>query len=128
MKNRAKCRLCKSVIESYHEADYVECKCGEISVSGGLKLYCGAKDWKNFVRVDDLGNEIQVKINDDVKPLDIPTHKPSKAELLDLLDNMITRIEELPTNAMNMPITHYDFCSSLILLSSILRAERNSAT
>lgn len=124
MKNRAKCKLCKSIIESFHDTDYVECKCGEISVYGGPKLQCGAKDWSNFARVDDLGNEIDVKVKEDVKPLDIPAHKPSKAELLDLLDNMIERIEELPANAMSMPITHYDFCSSLILLASILRAER----
>ena len=35
MRNRAKCKLCSSVIESYHRYDEVSCKCGEINISGG---------------------------------------------------------------------------------------------
>lgn len=122
MRNKAKCKLCQSIIESFHEGDYVECKCGEISVSGGGRMYCGAKDWNNFRRIDDLGNEIVVKM-EDVKPVDNPTNKPSRKDLLAMLDAMIESIEKLPTNAMVQPITHYDHCSSLILLAAILRTE-----
>ena len=126
MKNRAKCKKCQSVIESYHTYDYVSCKCDEISVSGGPAMECAAKDWANFVRVDDLGNEIIPKIKDNVKPLDISA-PPSKEELLRLLDEMIVRMEELPTNAMLQPITHYDLASALILIQSILKTTSSCA-
>lgn len=125
MKNRAKCKLCNSVIESFHATDYVLCKCGEISVDGGEALRCAANDWSNFIRVDDKGNEILVKIMDDVKQLDIDT-KPTKKELLDMLERDIKAIEGLPQHAMLTPITHYDFCSSLMLLLAILRADESS--
>lgn len=50
------------------------------------------------------------------------TPKPTKQELLEMLDEMIKNIERLPSYAMLTPITHYDHCSLLILLSSILRS------
>ena len=123
MINRAKCKLCNSIIESYHATDLVVCKCGEISVDGGEALRCYAIDWKNFLRVDDQGNEIIVKVkNDNVNPLDNASSKPTKKVLIGMLDEMIKNIEGLPQIAMTAPITHYDFASALILLASILRA------
>ena len=68
MRNRAKCKLCGDIIESFHPTDVVECKCGEIAVDRGLGLGCAARDWKNFVRVDDEGNEIVVRITEGPKP------------------------------------------------------------
>ena len=62
MKNRAKCRLCGDILESFHETDYVKCSCEEISIYGGRQSYkAAAKDFKNFLRIDDEGNEIEVK-------------------------------------------------------------------
>lgn len=34
--NKAKCRKCEDIIESKHVHDFVTCKCGAISVDGGL--------------------------------------------------------------------------------------------
>jgi len=77
--------------------------------------------------VDDLGNEIDVKVFEDVSNSHIEKEenvlKPDKKEQLIMLDEMIKNIEKLPENAMITPINHYDFCSLLILLSSILRAD-----
>ncbi len=125
MINRAKCKLCHNIIESYHATDLVLCKCGEISVDGGESLRCYAHDWNNFLRIDDQGNEIIVKIkgDDNVKLLDNGTSKPTKQELVRMLEEMIKNIEALPQIAMTAPITHYDFASALILLSSILTSE-----
>lgn len=121
MRNRAKCRLCQSIIESFHKEDYVACKCGEISISGGVYQYdCGAKDFQNFLRIDDDGNEIVVKVEQNAKP---KNDKPSKKDLLDSLDHMIESIERLPDNAKAHPINHYDLASALILLSCILRSD-----
>lgn len=125
MINRAKCKLCNSIIESYHATDLVLCKCGEISVDGGEALKCSARDWNNFLRVDDKGNEVIVTLaKNDVKTLDNDfSNKPTKKELLGMLDEMIKNIEGLPQVAMTTAITHYDFASALLLLASILRAK-----
>ncbi|SRR5258705_4610063 len=123
MKNRAKCKLCQSIIESFHDTDYVSCKCSHISVSGGSRMECSAVDWNNFLRVDDQGNEIIVKVQglqEDVKPL--YNENPTREDKLKMLEEMIKTYENLPTNALSSPITGYDFTSSLLLISSILRS------
>jgi len=121
MKNRAKCKLCLSIIESFHEFDHVSCKCSHISVSGGSKMECAALDWSNFLRVDDQGNEIIVKVeNPNVKPL--YNENPTREDKLKMLDEMIKSYESLSPQALNAPITGYDLLSSLLLISSILRS------
>jgi len=121
MKNRAKCKLCNSIIESYHPTDYVLCSCGEIAVDGADALKCFAKDFKNFVRIDDKGDEIIVTVQESIEV--IPNDKPSKKELLIMLDEMITGYERLPSSAMTNPITHYDFCAALMLIKVILNSD-----
>jgi hypothetical protein len=127
MRNRAKCKKCQSIIESYTISDYVTCKCGEIGICGGTQaLLCESKDWNSFIRVDDEDNEVLVKVVDKdtiTKESVNETSSPSKKELIDMLDTMIKNIESLPPLAMSTPISHYDFVSSLLLLLSILRSE-----
>lgn len=48
--------------------------------------------------------------------------KPSKKELIDMLDEMNTNIEKLPPHALLTPINHYDFSALLILLSAIFKS------
>lgn len=132
MRNRAKCKLCKEILESFHEFDYVKCKCDEISISGGTVRYeCAAKDWNNFLRIDDAGNEIPIKVKDDgldknLKATRNLNSKPSKNDLISMLDKMVEDIENLPEKAMLTPINHYDFCSLIILLSSIFKSGLDS--
>ncbi len=126
MKNRAKCKLCGSMIESFHRNDYVSCSCGEIAVDGGLDCFkVIARDYSNFLRVDDEGNEIILKVKEKQEIQD-PTEinqKPTKEDLLRILDDMYKKIDELPTHAKICPISHYDFGSLLSLLSLILRCD-----
>ncbi len=49
---------------------------------------------------------------------------PSLEEKLEMLDDMIRRLEELPPVAMGLPISHYDLLSMLLLIASIFKAER----
>lgn len=116
MRNRAKCKRCESIIESLTIGDIVNCKCGEIYVSGGDKLGCGAANWDNFLRVDDEGNIIVPKIQE--------AAKPTREDFLNALDDMIKRIEAMPPNAMVVSINHYDFVSLLVLLQSIFAFDR----
>lgn len=120
MKNRAKCKLCNEVIESFHSTDYVFCKCGEIAVDGGPALRCFASDWDNFVRVDDEGNEIIPIIKDG--SIEVPKEKLSKKDLLDMLDEMIKGYDRLPPGAMASPVSNYDLVSALMLVSALFKA------
>ncbi len=128
MRNRAKCKLCQSIIESFHRHDYVSCKCGHISIDGGLEYWrCSAIDWNNFLRIDDEGNEIIPTIKDKEEPIPSevtnPVPPPTKRELLGMLDEMIASYERLPVDARTQAPTNYDLAAALLLLSSILRSD-----
>ena len=51
--------------------------------------------------------------------------KPSRKELVDMLDATIQNIENLPESAMYSPITHADFWAALILIKQILISDQN---
>lgn len=124
MRARAKCKLCGDIIVSQSRHDYVTCSCGEISVDGGTDYfktsYKTSRD--NFVCVDDEGNEIVPTYKADAPktPLEAPP-PPSREDKIDMLDEMIKAIERLPEHAMHTPVTHADYVSLLMLLSSILK-------
>lgn len=114
MRNRAKCKVCSTIVESIHGNDHEVCKCGEIAVEGGPDVFrCYARHFDNFLRVDDEDNEIVVTVKE-------RDGKPDKKELIGMLQEMIDRIESLPPAAMTTPINHYDFCAALILLKSVI--------
>ena len=127
-RNRAKCKLCGSIIESYHSTDYVTCKCSAIAVDGGDAMYCFAQDFDNFLRVDDNDNEIVPKViakldEDSIESPKDPIHtKLTKVELIKMLDDMIENVDRLPQAAMTAPISHYDYYSLMLLLSSLFKA------
>lgn len=125
MKNRAKCKLCNSIIESFHRYDHVTCKCGEISVDGGTdEMRSYVKNWNNFLRIDDNGNEIIVQVKDVKEPItDMPKHKPTKKELMEMLEDMIKSYDNLPAHAMQAPVTNYDLSACLLLILSIFRED-----
>lgn len=129
MKNRAKCKLCESVLESFHQFDYVECKCGEISIDGGEGVFkCFAKNWDNFLRIDDQGNVIVPKMKQkdevDVKPLYTENEKPTKQDLIKILEDMIKNIENLPEHAMTQSVNQYDLMSLMMILVSIFKSDK----
>ena len=117
MKNRAKCKLCGDVIESFHSYDYVACRCGEIAVDGGMDNFrCIANDFGNFLRVDDEGNEIVVKVVEKGEQMKISEqwdailHDMSRGDMLIMLDTYIQELEE------------GDLKSLMLLIFSILRS------
>lgn len=124
MKNRAKCKLCSSIVESFHFTDYVICKCGEIGVSEGISMKCYAKNYDNFLRVDDEGNEIQVKtISKKEEKIEMESPLLSKKDRIDMLDSMIKNFESLPQHVMTSPVNHYDLYSFMLLTLDILKSE-----
>lgn len=123
MRNRAKCKKCGSVIESFHEFDYVDCSCGDISINGGnIRFGCSAKDWSNFLRVDDFNNEISVKVKDETGFKESPP-KQTRGDILKVLDDTIKQLEDMPSTALTQPINHYDLISVLSFISSLFKAD-----
>lgn len=125
MKNRAKCKLCGDIIESFHPSDYVNCKCGEIGVGAGLAMQCSANDWKNFLRVDDEGNEIVVTLKEEESPFleKAESPPPNRAELINMLDEMRQSLDNLPAHALYQNVTHADLSSLISLLWAIFKSE-----
>lgn len=50
--------------------------------------------------------------------------KPTRKELVEMLEATILNIENLPESAMYSPITHADFWAALILIKQILISEK----
>lgn len=96
MRNRAKCRLCRDIIASIYQHDYVTCKCGEIAVDGGSGFGFVRHVWKtdksNLIALDDEGKEICQTITDPVtqEELDILCPKENEAE-----ESPIEQLEKL---------------------------------
>lgn len=45
MRNRARCTVCDTVVESMHRHDFVTCTCGALSVDGGQDYR--RRDWNH---------------------------------------------------------------------------------
>ena len=129
MKNRAKCKLCSSIIESFHPNDHVLCKCGEIELNGGEAMLTKANDYSNFIRVDDLGNETAVQYRQHPKEeashagVEKPQEGLRKKDLLELLQEMIDNEEKLPTGAKEAHLNTYDLLRYMILIKQIFERE-----
>jgi hypothetical protein len=125
MKNKAKCKLCNTIIESFFEYDLARCKCGEIAIEGGTNYFkIFANNYDNFIRIDEQGNEIIVKViekNDPQPIVNDNSKKLTKKEKLEMLSEMIKAYENMPPHALSTACTNYDLLSSLMLLSAILQ-------
>lgn len=130
MRNRAKCKLCKTVIESLHPVDLVSCKCGEISIDGGtMALKAFAKNWGNFLRIDDDDKEINVTVKDSPNPPEKKNHffghpnKSRKNEVVDMFNDIVETFENLPPQALNTYVTHYDLLSVMLVLAEFFKED-----
>lgn len=110
-----------------HSTDLVLCSCGEIFVDGGDAMKCGANDWSNFLRLDEQGNEVIVKITEKEVMVKIPEESAQTQlrEALEALETLVEHYQELPAQALYAPVTHADLGVVLSLLSLIMRT-RNS--
>lgn len=127
MKNRAKCKLCLTTVESFFEGDICSCKCGEITVYDGSAMRVEFRNIENLVRIDDLGNEIVVTYKDKEQAEtnqpqeEQPFKELTRGELIAELDRLIEYRENLPDHTKLGPINGYDFISLMLLVSNILK-------
>lgn len=125
MKNQAKCRLCRDVIESLALADIVTCSCGEITIWGGAyELRSNAKDYKNFLRISESGQEVEVKYHEKPEESNTAHEEQESISIKDLmysLEASIKAIENLPDHAKNSSVTHYDMLSLMIVINELFK-------
>jgi hypothetical protein len=79
------------------------------------KMGCMAKDWDNFIRVDDEDKEVKPKI--------VGIAPPSKEDLMKVLEDMIEKIEAMPQQAMSVSINHYDLLSVFYWMRAMFSLE-----
>lgn len=118
MRNRAKCKLCGTLIESLHRHDYVPCECGEIAVEGGTDYWrVIAKNYQNFIRIDDDDKEVVITVLNDKeveeKKDEMPKEPPEPSKIL---DEIISQYDRLPRDAMLQPASNSDILSVLLVV------------
>ena len=107
-----------------HHVDLQLCNCGEISVDGGPAMRCAAKNWDNFLRVDDEGNEIVVTVlngSDVKKEIQIENSRPTKKDLLEMLDATANHLEKLPPDILYSNATNADILQLIMLISALFK-------
>ena len=57
IRNRAKCAVCRDVIESKYRHDFVECKCRSIFVDGGKDYLRRGGDSDNIIELSESTEE-----------------------------------------------------------------------
>lgn len=125
MRNRAKCKLCGDILESFTRDDYVLCSCEEIGIWGGeYGYYTHASNYTNFLRIDDNDREIAVHYKEE-EDKSAP-HAESKKqiltqELLYSLEASIRSIESLPDHAKYSSVTHADLLSLMIAIHELFK-------
>lgn len=124
MRNRAKCKVCNVIIESFAWNDHIACKCGEIEIWGGLQnAKCAANKWENFLRIDDQGNEIvpQIVKNEEEKiDMAIPGEK-TRDDLINIFQQLLDSIEKMSEDALLIPVNHVDLHTYLTVIMEIIK-------
>lgn len=129
MRNRAKCKLCLSVIESFLPDEIVYCKCGEIAVCDGAAMRMWPIGSPNFLRVDEIGNEVVVSYKEkgaeghDNEGEHKPNEPRSKADLIKDFENAIEYIDKSPDHEKYSPVTNIALCHYLKALVNILKRD-----
>lgn len=128
MINRAKCKLCQSIIESHLSDEIIYCKCGEIAVCDGPAMRMLPLGSKNFVRVDDMGNEIVVQYiasedgKEDQKSADYKDKQISVKEAIEALEGSINYNQQLPVHEKYSFVTCAEMTEYLKSIVNILRS------
>lgn len=129
MINRAKCKLCQSIIVSELPNEIVYCKCGEIAVCDGPAMRMWPVGNVNFLRVDDLGNEIIVSYkkeaakSEEDKQNDDPKECITKGDLIKSFEDALSYTENSPDHEQFSFVTNISLCHHLRALVNILKKD-----
>jgi hypothetical protein len=121
MRNRAKCALCHTVIESVLATEHVLCPCGEIGVAGGQQmLFKAYTSDDNFIRIDDDGNEIKpelAKAKESAEKLLV--NMDDLGQIIKDMGTIVESLESLEDYSMRLPLNQYDLLTVLRLVKRV---------
>jgi hypothetical protein len=129
MRNRGKCKLCHTIIESFYMGHLDTCKCGAVSVFNGDGMDMAPFNSPHFLRVDEVGNEIVVsyKEKDAEGDQDKGEHNPneprSRADLIKDFENAIEYIDKAPDHEQYSFVTNAALCHYMKALVNILKRD-----
>ena len=110
----------------------VSCPCNEISIDGGTKKFrAAARDFKNFVRIDDEGNEVAVTLVDKPEPFISKEEKPlvdTYADKLAILMEMIDEAEKEHEHMSYANLSKREFAEAMLVIYSLLKDVDPSAS
>lgn len=67
-RNRARCRSCGQIIESRSRHDYVTCKCGKVTVDGGLAYLKRGGSCRNIEELSEYDDDLADNLSDPQQP------------------------------------------------------------
>jgi hypothetical protein len=129
MRNRAKCKLCQSIIESFYPGHVDTCKCGAITVFNGEAMDMAPFNSPHFLRVDEIGNEIVVSYKEKGaegqghEEADNPNEPLSRADLIKDFENAIEYIDKAPDHEQYSFVTNAALCHYMKALVNILKRD-----
>lgn len=123
MRNRAKCRLCGDILESFHEHDLVQCRCKEIAITGGnYKPHRMTRHAENFILINDDGKEEAFTPYEEKSLEQIQEQKVmTKEEAIQELENMVKFMENMREQALYSHVTQCDLYRFMALLVFVLK-------
>jgi len=83
-------------------------------------MRCRAKSWSNFLRIDENGCEHKVRIEQDASEESKRAKACKLQEIKREIYHLRDSVEKMPSTALAAPISHYDYLTVLLLLSSLV--------
>jgi hypothetical protein len=129
MRNRGKCKLCHTIIESFYMGHLDTCKCGAVSVFNGDGMDMAPFGSPHFLRVDEVGNEIVVSYKEKSSESgsheegDKPNEPRSRADLIKDFENAIEYINRAPQHEQLSFVTNVALCHYMRAIVNILKME-----
>lgn len=122
--NAAKCLICGDIVESRHLHEHAFCKCGNVSVCGGLiNPMIRGTNYSQVGSVDSDGQHVEGEHDDQEKEHSAQRNQDiTRHNALYELESLLASIHNLPPHALNAPVTHRDYSAFISRVLAILRA------
>lgn len=121
--NKARCFFCNEIVTSRHLHDHAICKCGNVSVCGGLvNPIIRASDYSGVRGVEIGEDEVEAKEHrKEEEHCDEPEQKITREELFERFEARLATLLRLPSIARTSFISHDDLYSWMSDVLAILR-------
>lgn len=121
--NKIKCLICNDVVESRFLHEHAYCKCGNVSVCGGLiNPIIRGSNYSHTKEANEMEDPVkQVKQSCDTNHDKQRDYYISRDAQLYALERLLAKFHELPDHMLDKPVSHRDHCTLIGMIVSILR-------